>query len=237
MYECVSSTNRMMVSWIIFISLLFAVENIKCNTESIEPGQCLSKFDHDYKVMQKLLQLETQIASQADEIKDLTNINKVFAAQIASQAREINQLMDTNKTSHHVAFMAELSTSMVNPEKGTTVVFDNVHVNEGSSYKPGTGTFVAPASGIYSVTVVATAERRSSSGQQLHLYLMHNSNKIGYIFLDGNTNWPLLRTISVVVKLSYGDTLFVKIGGITGVGTLVGCCFHTHFSGFLVQTD
>ncbi|XP_053381177.1 heavy metal-binding protein HIP-like isoform X2 [Mercenaria mercenaria] len=216
MYECVSSTNRMMVSWIIFISLLFAVENIKCNTESIEPGQCLSKFDHDYKVMQKLLQLETQIASQADEIKDLTNINKA---------------------SHHVAFMAELSTSMVNPEKGTTVVFDNVHVNEGSSYKPGTGTFVAPASGIYSVTVVATAERRSSSGQQLHLYLMHNSNKIGYIFLDGNTNWPLLRTISVVVKLSYGDTLFVKIGGITGVGTLVGCCFHTHFSGFLVQTD
>ena len=50
-----------------------------------------------------------------------------------------------------VAFMAELSANLVDPNIGTTVVFDNVHTNVGDAYKPGPGVFISPLDGVYCV--------------------------------------------------------------------------------------
>jgi hypothetical protein len=62
---------------------------------------------------------------------------------------------------------------------------------------------------------------------------MHNSLKVGYIFLDSNTYRWLMLSTSIVVQLRAGDTVFVKIGNINPKGTLAGSGFHTVFSGFL----
>jgi hypothetical protein len=35
--------------------------------------------------------------------------------------------------------------------------------------------------------------------------------------------------------LNKGDEIFVQVNGVTGTNSLVGCCFHTHFSGFLIH--
>ena len=45
--------------WCVLIFLL--LQQSLCNHESLEPGQCLSRFDYDFKVMQKLSELEQEI--------------------------------------------------------------------------------------------------------------------------------------------------------------------------------
>jgi hypothetical protein len=70
---------------------------------------------------------------------------------------------------------------------------------------------------------------------QLHLYIMHNMLKVGYIFLDQNPGRALIRSTAIVIQLRAGDTLFVKIGNSNSKGTLLGSNFHTVFSGFLIN--
>ncbi|XP_053380188.1 uncharacterized protein LOC123561644 [Mercenaria mercenaria] len=133
-----------------------------------------------------------------------------------------------------VAFMAQLSKHLADPPIGTTVVFDTVHTNIGNGYKPGPGIFVAPVDGTYSINLVASSSTKATSAH-LHLHMMHNTSKVGYIFLDHNSDRWLLRSATIVLELKAEDTIYVKIGHKTGTGMLAGCCFHTHFSGFLIH--
>ena len=59
--------------------------------------------------------------------------------------------------SQNVAFMAQLSKTLVNPPKDTVVKFESVITNVGNGYKPELGTFVAPVSGVYSISLVASS--------------------------------------------------------------------------------
>ncbi|XP_045210152.2 complement C1q tumor necrosis factor-related protein 3-like [Mercenaria mercenaria] len=192
--------------WIIVILVLS--KQSKCDIDGLEPGQCLSKFDYDYKVMRQLLKFE----------------------------REIQELKQRNscKDNQPVAFMAELPANLVSPPIGTTVVFSTVHTNVGHGYKPGPGIFVAPVDGTYSISLVASSSPKATSAN-LHLYIMYNTSHVGYIFLDHNSDRWLLRSTTIVLELKAEDTIYVKIGHQTGTVTLAGCCFHTHFSGFLIH--
>lgn len=58
------------------------------------------------------------------------------------------------------AFMAELSSNMVNPSKNTVVVFDNVLTNIGGNYKSQSGMFIADTPGIYNFNLVATSQKK-----------------------------------------------------------------------------
>jgi hypothetical protein len=51
--------EKYFIVWIVAI-ILFSGQS-ECDVEDLEQGQCLSKFDYDYKVMQKLFYLEKQI--------------------------------------------------------------------------------------------------------------------------------------------------------------------------------
>jgi len=45
--------------------------------------------------------------------------------------------------------MAELSPEIKDPAIGSTIVFDNVHLNLGDAYNPANGVFVANVAGVY----------------------------------------------------------------------------------------
>ncbi|XP_053380323.1 complement C1q tumor necrosis factor-related protein 3-like [Mercenaria mercenaria] len=194
------------LAWSVVILLL--IKNVGCNFDNFEPGQCLSKFDYDYKVMQKLLQFEREI----------------------QELRERKTCTDTT----HVAFMAELSADLVDPSAGTTVIFDSVRTNVGNGYKSGPGIFVAPVDGTYSITLVASSGTKAASSN-LHLYVMHNMIQVGYVYLDDNSDRWLLRSTTAVLELKAADTVFVKVGFRNGAGNVEGRSLHTHFSGFLIN--
>ncbi|XP_060598045.1 heavy metal-binding protein HIP-like [Ruditapes philippinarum] len=134
--------KKYFIVWIVAI-VIFSGQS-KCDVEDLEPGQCLSKFDYDYKVMQKLFYLEKQI----DELK--------------------KQKTSTGVT--HVAFMAELSKDIVDPPADSRVVFDTVHTNVGDGYLAGPGVFIAPVDGAYCFNVVASSGNKSRSA---HVSIFH----------------------------------------------------------------
>jgi hypothetical protein len=44
-----------------FVGIVFCIKNAACDLGNIEPGQCVSRFDYDYKVLEKLSQFEREI--------------------------------------------------------------------------------------------------------------------------------------------------------------------------------
>lgn len=146
----------------------------------------------------------------------------------------IDCLFVTISGSTHVVFMSQLSKNLDNPPKGQIVIFDDVITNVGHAYSGNTGVFRAPANGDYMFTMIATA-RPSPGDHALHLIMKKNGNTIGYLFLDSNHDYYLKRTENAVVSLTKGDEVYVQVNDVSGTHSLQGCCFHSHFSGFLIH--
>ncbi|XP_060553676.1 collagen alpha-2(VIII) chain-like isoform X2 [Ruditapes philippinarum] len=172
-----------------FVGIVFCIKNAACDSGNVEPGQCVSRFDYDYKVLEKLSQFEREI-------------------------KELKQ-KDMCEDSQKVAFMAQLSGTLINPAVNTVVVFDRVSTNAGNGYNSGSGMFVAPVKGLYSIHLVASSRSKATTNY--------------------NSDYSLMRSTAIILQLSIGDTVFVKIGNTGARGHLVGCCFHTVFSGFLIN--
>ena len=69
---------------------------------------------------------------------------------------------------------------------------------------------------------------------QLHLFIMKNVEQVGYVYLDHNDDRWLFRSTSIVVQLSAGDKVFVKVANAGARGYINGSHFHTIISGFLI---
>ena len=136
--------------------------------------------------------------------------------------------------STQVVFMSQLSKDLVNPAKGHIVIFDNVITNVGNAYSRITGVFRAPVDGNYMFSLIGTAPP-SPGGHAIHLLMKRNLNTIGYLFLDTNLDYYLRRTENSVVSLTKGDEVYVQVDYIVGNHILNGCCFNSHFSGFLIH--
>ncbi|WAR30260.1 CO8A1-like protein [Mya arenaria] len=120
-----------------------------------------------------------------------------------------------------VAFMAELSRDLTSFTKGATVIFDHTILNNGSRYNPSNGVFVAKGSGLYVFHLVATSRPGSNNNEQ-----------VNYLFLENNVDFYHHRSVPTVLEIAAGDQVKVIIHGSSGSPNLVGCCFHTHFSGY-----
>ena len=135
-----------------------------------------------------------------------------------------------------VAFMAQLSTSVANPPKGQVVIFDQVETNTGGAYNASKGVFTAPVSGTYNFNVIASAPPVAGS-HWLHLFIMKNKAQVGYVFLDDNDSYWVRRSTDVSVHMEQGDNIWVEVADVKGSHTIGGCCYHSHFSGFLIGPD
>ena len=133
--------------------------------------------------------------------------------------------------------MAQLSSS-VTPVKGQIVVFDKVETNEGNAYNSTSGVFVAPHTGTYNFNVIGSSPPAAGI-HHLHLFIMRNQSQVGYVFLDDNDHYWIRRSTDVTIHVRQGDEVYVKVdaGDFVGSQAIGGCCFHSHFSGFLVGLD
>ena len=136
-----------------------------------------------------------------------------------------------------MAFLAELSKHLENPAKGVTVVFDVTHLNDGNAYNKTNGIFTAPAAGVYHFTLELSSADKATNRDYLHVKLMKMNTIIGYVYLDWNPDRWLKRSATATVHLAKGDTIFAQVTRRTGNGIISGCCYHSVFSGFLINAD
>ena len=132
--------------------------------------------------------------------------------------------------------MAQLNASITDPAQGQTVIFNQIETNKGNAYNPINGVFTAPFNGTYNFNVIVSAPP-APGGHWLHLFIKKNKAQVGYVFLDDNDKYWLRRSTDVTVHLLQGDEVCVDVDMILGSHTIGGCCFHTHFSGFLIGID
>ena len=113
-------------------------------------------------------------------------------------------------------------------------MFDSVETNEGNAYNVTQGSFTAPFNGSYNFNLVVSAPGH----HMLRLYVKKNNIYTGYVFLDYMTGaqWWLRRGTDITIHMVKGDKVWVDMVASQNT-TLGGCCFHTHFSGFLIGTD
>uniref|UniRef100_A0A8B9TIL9 Elastin microfibril interfacer 1 n=1 Tax=Anas platyrhynchos TaxID=8839 RepID=A0A8B9TIL9_ANAPL len=118
----------------------------------------------------------------------------------------------------HIAFSASLSTQRTEPG---TVPFDQVLLNDGGAYDPETGTFTAPLSGRYLVSVVLTGHK----GDKLEAVLSRSNHGIARLDSagyqpEGLENQPVaehqpspgsLGVFSLILPLEAGETLCVDL--------------------------
>ncbi|XP_061193786.1 complement C1q-like protein 4 [Saccostrea echinata] len=157
--------------------------------------------------------------------------------ELKSKVMTLEQKVATleSKSAHQsIVFMSQLSKTLNNPANGHTVVFDDTITNVGHAYSNVTGVFRAPVDGNYMFSMIGTVPP-SPGGHSLHLLLRRNGSTIGYLFLDSNHDYFLKRTEVVAVTLSRGDEIFVQVDAVSGTHSIIGCCYHTHFSGFLIN--
>ena len=135
------------------------------------------------------------------------------------------------------AFMAQLSSDIVDPPKGRLVVFDRVETNTGGAYDGSQGVFVAPVNGTYNFNLIVTSPPKKEPHHWLHLFIMKNGAQVAYVFLDDNNQYYLRRSTDICIHLAQGDKVWVQVADVLGSHTITGCCYHSHFSGFLIGAD
>ncbi|CAH8452015.1 unnamed protein product [Dicrocoelium dendriticum] len=126
-----------------------------------------------------------------------------------------------------VAFFAGLELNIVEKpsDPNTKVIMKKVITNVGHAYNAQTGEFVAPVSGVYSLTVAISAQGKSRAAVRL----MHNEQVVLDIWSE-SAPWST-ATNQAVLHMEKGDTAWLSIR--EGAHFLHGYMYST-FSGFLL---
>ncbi|XP_063424596.1 complement C1q subcomponent subunit B-like [Mytilus trossulus] len=142
---------------------------------------------------------------------------------------------DITKEKTTIAFVAELTTNIVNPTNNVHIIFDHSILNIGNNYTSRHGVFVAPIPGVYHFAVEITAPPQSTTSHSLHVRIMKKNEAVAVTFVDGNTNYFLRRTASTILQLNTGDDVWCQTESIGGSNTINGGNTYSMFSGFLIR--
>ncbi|VDI43276.1 Hypothetical predicted protein [Mytilus galloprovincialis] len=148
------------------------------------------------------------------DISDLERMKQEIKAELTKEfdlkLAEIKKNVTTSLPNvQPIAFMAGLSQTIVNPTSGQHLIFDQVITNVGNAYRDLHGIFTAPVGGYYSFTLNMAIANIAIS-HSYHVYIMVNSNAIGYIFFDGQHSYWLRRSDTIVVHLNQNDDLIIS---------------------------
>ena len=133
-------------------------------------------------------------------------------------------------------FSVELTSTLPNMSAPTTVVFDHVATNAGDGYNSESGIFTAPKAGYYSISASLMSWANS------RFWIMWNGQSVEYI-ASAKGEWNA-DSGTVNLELAKGDRVWIE-----AIGKVVGftpCwyaqrfgsqykCYHSSFSGFLIQ--
>lgn len=129
-----------------------------------------------------------------------------------------------------VAFMAGLTHSVTGSTQ--TLIFDHVITNEASGYSKTTGTFIAPASGVYAFHLHVQFCRRS---QDSTLQIVKNQQPVVQSANADTTLDTISGHASAVLQLEIGDSVWVRL--VNGIVTGSPQPHLTTFSGHSVRID
>ena len=134
--------------------------------------------------------------------------------------------------------MAQLSANTLVPAHGDVyqaIIFDKIETNVGNAYNEANGIFTVPLDGVYHFNLELSIPN-GRAGQVLHVTIQKNGQRAGYTFFVVDANLWLRRTTAVTLQLQCGDMVraIVVFSQGTVDNVIAGCCFHSHFSGFLV---
>jgi len=144
-----------------------------------------------------------------------------------------NEEVDTKTeccNSGSVAFMAGLTHSVTGSTQ--TLIFDHVITNEASGYRRTTGTFIAPASGVYAFHLHVQFCRRS---QDSTLQIVKNQQPVVQSANADTTLDTISGHASAVLQLEMGDSVWVRL--VNGIVTGSPQPHQTTFSGHSVRID
>lgn len=137
------------------------------------------------------------------------------------------------------AFMASLGRDFT-CSANQAVIFDRVHLNQGSGYDSRHGVFRASKNGTYHFSATFTALPK----KEFHIVFVKNlsSNHVGYLYADSNLSFWQERTSSILLHLNAGDDVWLScLGGSTTAGDTDTVndyrTYHSHFSGFMISED
>jgi hypothetical protein len=139
----------------------------------------------------------------------------------------------TSSAAGLVAFHAHLSHDITHSlSVGHVLNFDVISLNRGLGYKAFDGIFIVPTSGTYVFTWSTTSSERGNVFTQL----MKNSAAIGSIYSDsvGTGEWDS-STGTVVVDVTQGDHVYVRIGRATAGVVASDLYSRTTFSGWILN--
>lgn len=111
------------------------------------------------------------------------------------------------------------------------VDFDNVITNIGGAYSRNTGTFTCPKVGVYVFAWTVHASTRYIDTQ-----LVRNGALVGETMAGDSNTYSGIGTGVVVVQLSQGDEVWVRIAEFYPATTVIrGDIRATEFSGFILR--
>lgn len=113
--------------------------------------------------------------------------------------------------SFKVAFTATRSQSQPFSYEAT-LVFSNALTNIGGGYNSGTGIFTAPLGGVY-VFICKITERQNSVGPTVY-FVKNGASQGSNVGNEGPTNSFRSSSSSIVLELSPGDRVWVKVVGV-----------------------
>ncbi|XP_045177014.2 complement C1q-like protein 4 [Mercenaria mercenaria] len=198
-------------SGLTFILTYFCITTSIFGSIEKEP-QCVSRFDYEFKVVQKLAELENKLKEQQQTIESL-------------QHKCTGDVVSDNQ----VAFSASLTGDMTSVPNHRIIIFNEVQTNVGGAYNGKTGIFVCKIPGVYVFYWVTTNKDRTWMDSELVI----NGEKRGQTFSDaGNHDDYSVASNIVVAELRFGDQVWIR-SGTWHNGNLAGS-HRTSFSGWIL---
>ena len=213
--------------------------------------QCSSRFDYEYKVVQKLVDLENSNRKHdkiieellkknlalETEIEDIKNVSKETIATLQSEYKETNKELkslgsrfEDSVPSSFYGFSAYESASR-SASVGSTIVLGRTHLNEGGAYNNGTGQFKALVDGIY---IFHATLCTYTGGNYIYATFMAGEEVLGRLAAN-DKDWSTCQSGSALARLQKGIKVYLKVTAVSSGAVLLDNSNRMNsFSGFLV---
>ena len=228
----------------------------------MDEPQTYSRFEYEYKVLQKLVDLENankeqnkingelmkknmDLETEIDDIKNVSSeykeANKELEAalevernSLQSLSSRVENLSRSSKDNDQRSFygFSAYESTSSTAPKGSTIVLTRTRLNEGDAYDTRTGQFTAPVDGIYIFHATLCIH---SSSKYIHAAFMAGGEVLLGRFASVDKDWDSCHSGSALARLQKGSQVFLRVTDVSSGSVLIDDSNHMNsFSGFLV---
>lgn len=185
----------------IYFQIVFQACILTDAKRDTEPN-CYSRFDYEYKVVQKIVGLENECSKLHETNDEL----RTEIRSLRNKVEELSRARPSQKQAPPIAFLAVLHQQRLVVATKATIVFDTPVINLADCYSPSNGLFTAPNGGIYQFSASIMAD---NSGEVWAQFLL-NGEKVSHIYARASDGRHDQGANTVVLQLKKGDTVCVQ---------------------------